>query len=91
MLEERARRHWRRTAFYRRLGRMLFGAARPDERYKVLEHFYRLPAPLVERFYAARSTRADCARVLCGRPPVPVLAAIGALAGEGAPLARKAA
>lgn len=87
MLEERARRHWRRTAFYRRLGRMLFGAAQPNARYRVFEHFYRLPAPLVERFYAACSTRADRARVLCGRPPVPVLAAIGALilpeAGRG--------
>ncbi|MGN6498705.1 MAG: lycopene beta-cyclase CrtY [Tsuneonella sp.] len=91
MLEERARRHWRRTAFYRRLGRMLFGAARPAARYKVFEHFYRLPEPLVERFYAARSTRADRARVLCGRPPVPVFAAARALAGQGAPLARKAA
>lgn len=91
MLEARARDHWRDTAFYRRLGRMLFGAAEPDERYKVFERFYRLPAPLIERFYAGRSTRADQARILCGRPPVPVLAALRALATPGSSLGRRAA
>ena len=78
-LEARARRHWRRTGFYRLLGRMLFGAARPQERYRVFGRFYGLAAPLIERFYAARSTFADKARVLVGRPPVPVLRAIRAL------------
>ena len=78
-------------AFYRRLGRMLFGAGNPEERYKVFERFYRLPAPLIERFYAARSTRLDRARVLCGKPPVPVMGAVRALASDGAPLNRKAA
>ena len=91
MLEARARDHWRRTAFYRRLGRMLFGAGKAEERYKVFERFYRLPAPLIERFYAARSTRADRARILCGRPPVPVLGAVRALTTAGAPLTRAAA
>lgn len=91
MLEARARRHWRKTAFYRRLGRMLLGAAHPDERYRVFEHFYRLDTALVERFYAARSTAADRARVLCGKPPVPVLRAIAALTSHGAPLERRAA
>ena len=42
MIEERARAHWRRTGFYRRLGRMLFGAGSADERYKVFERFYRV-------------------------------------------------
>jgi len=78
-LEERARDHWRHTAFYRRLGRMLFGAGAAEERYKVFERFYRLPATLIERFYAARSTRLDRARVLCGKPPVPVMGAVRAL------------
>lgn len=91
MLEARARDHWRRTAFYRRLGRMLLGAGAAAERYKVFERFYRLPAPLIERFYAARSTRLDRARVLCGKPPVPVFGAVRALVSSGAPLTRKAA
>src|SRR5690606_31210537 len=72
MLEARARRDWRATRFYRRLGRMLFGAARPEERWRVFARFYRLDRRLIERFYAARSTAADRARILCGRPPVPV-------------------
>lgn len=85
-LEARARRLWRRMRFYRRLGAMLFGAARPGERYRVFERFYRLPERLIERFYAGRSTLGDKARVLLGRPPVPVSRAIAALARKGAPL-----
>ncbi len=78
-LETLARAHWRRMRFYRMLGRMLFAAARPTERYRVFERFYRLPEPLIERFYAGKSTWADRARVLIGRPPVPILRALCAL------------
>lgn len=58
--------------FYRLLSRMLFEAAAPDERRRVMERFYRLPEPLIERFYAGQSTLADKARILMGRPPVPI-------------------
>jgi lycopene beta-cyclase len=78
MLETRARAHWRATAFYRRLGAMLF-TAEPDQRWRVFQRFYRLPEPLIERFYAGRSTRADRLRVVCGRPPVPIGRALKAL------------
>ncbi|MXO60131.1 lycopene beta-cyclase CrtY [Altererythrobacter salegens] len=80
MLAARARRHWSDTKFYRRLGSMLFGAARSHERWRVFSHFYGLDEELVERFYAARSTRADRMRILWGRPPVPIRRAIAALA-----------
>jgi lycopene beta-cyclase len=79
MLEARARRHWRAMRFYRRLGAMLFGAARPEERWLVFARFYRLDEGLIERFYAGRSTLGDRARVLCGRPPVPPGRALSAL------------
>jgi lycopene beta-cyclase len=69
------------------LSRMLFGAAEPQRRYRMLERFYRLPEPLIERFYAGRSTPADRLRILAGRPPVPVAAAIASLAGGGRPMA----
>lgn len=65
---------------------MLFSAAHPQERYRVLERFYTLPEGLIERFYAARSTRFDRLRVLAGKPPVPLGAAIASLAGGGRPL-----
>jgi lycopene beta-cyclase len=78
LLEQRARNHWARTRFYRVLGAMLFGA-RPDQRRKVFDRFYRLDEHLIERFYAARSTVVDRARVLCGRPPVPITRALRAL------------
>lgn len=82
----RARRHWAHTGYYRFLGKMLFGAARPDQRYKVFERFYRLREPLIERFYSGKSTLADKARVLAGKPPVPVGRAIGALTSSSPPL-----
>ena len=86
MLEARARRHWSATRFYRRLGAMLFGAARPGERWRVFARFYRLDQRLIERFYAGRSTMSDRARILCGRPPVPLSRALGALATRQPPL-----
>ena len=42
------------------------------ERYRVLERFYRLDPPLIGRFYAGRSTMKDKARILTGKPPVPI-------------------
>lgn len=80
-----ARAHWQRGRFYRMLAAMLFGAAKPDRRYRVLQRFYRLNEGLIERFYAGRSTAADMARVLAGRPPVPLTKAALVLAGIGAP------
>ena len=85
-VDRRAEAHWHATAHYRMLGRMLFQAARPEERYRVFERFYRLPERLIERFYAARSTPLDKLRVLTGKPPVPITKAIKALLGKGAPL-----
>lgn len=82
-----AREHWRQGRFYRMLTRMLFGAAAPDRRYQVLERFYGLPEPLIQRFYAGQSTAADMLRVLAGKPPVPIGAAVRSLAGKGRPLA----
>lgn len=52
------------------LNRLLFGAFAPAERYHVLQRFYRLPEPTIRRFYSLELSRADQARILCGRPPV---------------------
>lgn len=75
----RAKTHWRRGQFDRLLSRMLFDAADPAQRYRVLERFYRLPSPLIARFYAGKSTAFDRARILTGRPPVPISRALRAL------------
>lgn len=81
-----ARNHWRLTGFYRILGRMLMGAAQPERRVDVFKRFYSLPDPLIERFYAAKSTLPDRARILLGKPPVPLHRAARALATAGTPL-----
>ncbi len=70
-----ARESWRRQGFLRFLNRMLFQAAAPEWRWVVLARFYRLSPDLIERFYAGRLTAWDRARLVLGRPPVPVLRA----------------
>lgn len=82
-LRERAIKAWRDRSFYQLLNRMLFGAAKADEEYRVLEHFYRLPAATIGRFYAGRLTVLDKLRILSGRPPVPLGLALRALIGKG--------
>ncbi len=86
LIEARARRHWARTGYYRMLGSMLFGAAEPEQRYRIFERFYRLREDLIERFYAAESTFSDKARILIGKPPVAVGKAVRALTSTGRPL-----
>jgi lycopene beta-cyclase len=76
-----ARHAWEERGFYRLLNRMLFKAAEPDERWRVLRRFYGLDESLVGRFYASRSTMMDKARILLGRPPVPIGRALKAIAG----------
>ena len=79
MLRARAQRLWTKRRFFQLLNRMLFRAAEPDERYRVLEHFYRLPPAVIQRFYAAELTQLDKLRILSGRPPVGVVRALSAL------------
>jgi lycopene beta-cyclase len=74
-----ARRAWRRNAYYRMLGMMLFRAADPPQRYRILERFYCLSPALIGRFYAGRSTLGDKVRIMLGRPPVPLGRAVKAL------------
>jgi lycopene beta-cyclase len=75
----RAKRHWKRGGYYRLLSAMLYKAAEPTKRYKVLERFYRLRAPLIGRFYAGESTLSDKLRILSGKPPVPLVRALKVL------------
>lgn len=70
---------WGSRGFYRMLTAMLFRAADPEDRWRVLERFYRLDAGLIGRFYAGQSTIFDKARVLTGKPPVPIGRAIAAI------------
>ena len=83
LIRERSIRLWRDRAFFRLLNRMLFRAARPGERYRVLERFYGLSEALIARFYAARLTGLDKLRILSGKPPVPISAALRCIGEKG--------
>ena len=61
--------HRRQQRFCLGLNRMLFTAFAPEQRFHVLERFYRLPPETIHRFYALDMSAADRARILCGRPP----------------------
>ncbi|MFT3967012.1 MAG: lycopene beta-cyclase CrtY [Sphingobium sp.] len=78
-LHRLARAHWRGQSYYRLLARLLFDAADPPERHRVLARFYRLDPGLIDRFYAGRSTAYDKLRIMMGKPPVPLGRAIAAL------------
>jgi lycopene beta-cyclase len=81
-IKARAAAHWKAGGFYRMLDTMLFRAAEPAQRYRVLERFYRLSPGLIRRFYAGQSTLFDKARILSGKPPVPIGRAIKAILGS---------
>ena len=68
-LARHAKAHARQLRFALRLNHMLFRWFEPDQRYRVLERFYRLPEASVRRFYALELTTLDRARLLVGRPP----------------------
>ena len=78
-LESYALKKWRRQGFYRMLNRMLFLGADDQQRRRVLERFYTLAEPLVERFYAGQSSKFDEARILVGKPPIPIHRALKAI------------
>jgi lycopene beta-cyclase len=77
-IRREAQAEWEKQGFFRLLNRMLFLAGSPDARWRVMQKFYQLPAPLIAHFYAGRLTLADKARILSGKPPVPVLQALAA-------------
>lgn len=78
-----SKRLWQERRFYRMLNRLLFLAARPDRRYQIMQRFYSLAEPLIERFYRAASTQADKARILIGRPPVSIFRALSHIREAG--------
>lgn len=71
-IRERVRRRWREQRVFRLLNRMLFLGAAPADRYRILQHFYRLPETVIDHFYAGRLTLGDTSRVLTGTPPIPI-------------------
>lgn len=79
LIRRYAAEQWRQQRFFRMLNRMLFLAGRPEQRWQVMQRFYRLGDGLIDRFYAGHLTFADKARILTGKPPVPVREAIPAL------------
>jgi lycopene beta-cyclase len=79
LIQDHSKALWRERSFFRLLNRMLFVAAAPHERAGVMARFYTLPEPLVRRFYAARLTLGDQARIVTGKPPVNIFKAIGSM------------
>lgn len=78
-IQQFASQAWQQQRFFRMLNRMLFLAGPADQRWQVMQRFYGLPEGLIARFYAGKLTLPDRLRILSGKPPVPVLAALQAI------------
>lgn len=63
------RAHLAQLPFALRLNRMLFHWFAAEQRFHVLERFYRMPEATIRRFYALELTTLDRARFFLGRPP----------------------
>jgi lycopene beta-cyclase len=77
-----ARAHWTSGGYYRLLTTMLFRAAEPPQRYRMMQRFYGLRPALIGRLYSGHSTILDKIRILAGRPPVPIARAVKILMGR---------
>lgn len=74
----RAKAHWRRGAFYRRLNNMLFKATAPEKRFEILATFHQHDAALISRFYAGALHGLDPLRILRRKPPIKLTTAMRA-------------
>lgn len=76
ILKNLATKHWKDGKFYRMLCAFMFKGADPDKRYRTLEHTYTKDEKLLARFYAGKTTKMDQAKLLTGKPPIPISRAI---------------
>jgi lycopene beta-cyclase len=75
-IHQAIRETWNDRSMFRLLNRMLFKAGTPEKRYTVLQRFYGLDAGLIRSFYAGHLTALHKARILIGKPPIPIRDAI---------------
>jgi lycopene beta-cyclase len=79
LIQQESRSTWRKQEIFRLLNRFLFLAAEPLQRVRILERFYRLPRPVIERFYSGTLRYPDIAvliAIMAARPPVGILRAM---------------
>src|SRR5690606_20223898 len=72
----------KQRAYFHFLNKLLFQAASPEKRYLILEHFYTLPALIIERFYQGRLSAKDKIRIFVGKPPVSIIQFLRVLVRE---------
>jgi hypothetical protein len=60
------------------LNRVMFGAGKPEARYRFLQHFYGLPDKLIHRFYASQMTKRNLFEFFMRKPPIGVAKALRA-------------
>ncbi|MXP67989.1 lycopene beta-cyclase CrtY [Pantoea sp. Aalb] len=78
-IEMFARQHWHNQRFFRFLNRILFLTDHPKQRWKIIQHFYRLDADLISRFYFGHLRLKDKICILYGKPPVSINKVLRAL------------
>jgi lycopene beta-cyclase len=84
LIVDHSKRLWHARGMFRLLNRLLFLAAAGEEKARVMARFYTLPEPLIRRFYSGTLTLTDKARLLSGKPPIPIGRALPCLSTSGA-------
>jgi lycopene beta-cyclase len=57
---------------YFTLNQLMFLGSENSLRYRILEKFYQLPFPTIERFYRSELKWWDKLRIFSGKPPIPI-------------------
>ncbi|WP_426577300.1 lycopene beta-cyclase CrtY [Xenorhabdus stockiae] len=78
-LKEYSNAQWKRQRFFRMLNRMFFLAGEQNNRWVIMQRFYKLSPELISRFYSGKTTCIDKIRILLGKPPIPLASAISAI------------
>ncbi len=65
--------------FYLLLNKMMFHASDSTNRYKIFERFYKFSDHTIDRFYSSKINMFDYLKILIGRPPISVFAALKVL------------
>lgn len=71
LIQQYAKKQWQQQRFFRFLNCMLFSWC-PEQRWLILQRFYRLNDGLITRFYAGQLTYYDMIRILVGKPPLSI-------------------
>lgn len=68
--------NWKNQKFFYILNRMLFLACPPEQRWKIIQHFYSLNQKIISKFYSNNISFYEKICILIGKPPISIIRSI---------------